>query len=129
MKLSPQRMHSILDYALGTVILIGPWLFGFADSFTATTVTLLFGLGVVANAIGMSDSIGRLRIPVAVHMLGDAIAGGLLIASPWICGFAERTWVPQLVLGTILASRAVLFLAGSFISESLRTESTCQPSS
>lgn len=39
------------------------------------------------------------RIPMVGHLWVDGVAGALLAASPWLFGFADRVWMPHVILG------------------------------
>jgi len=100
-------IRAVGDYIIGSLLLIGPWLFGFSAHSTATTTTMSFG------AIMIVVSLFTDYRPALVHGISptlrivlDAAFAGLLIASPWIFSFADTTWIPHLVIGIVEASRS-----------------------
>ncbi|MGC3967727.1 MAG: hypothetical protein QM775_10255 [Pirellulales bacterium] len=101
--------HGFADYTIGTLLVIGPWLFGFQDHSLATMVTVGFGLTMIAYSLATDYELTVRRvIPLPAHLAFDAVSSGLLIASPFLFGFAERTWIPHLVVGSVAAGLAVL---------------------
>lgn len=108
-----QAFHHLVDYALGALLLVGPWLFGFSDSFVGTAVTIGFGLALIVASVATGDRRLPYRLGWKPHLLGEAFGGGLLIAAPWIFGFAPVAWVPHVVIGTVVAARGLLGAAGA----------------
>jgi hypothetical protein len=118
MQVTPKSLHGLIDYAVGALLLVGPWLFGIADHGTARTVTMAFGAAIIINSLCTDHDFGVLRrLSMTSHLLIDAACGGLLIAAPWVGGFADRSWIPHLVIGTVVAARSVAFLLGLGISD------------
>lgn len=110
MKLTLRSFHAAGDYVLGTLLLIGPWLFGFSGDSRASIVTMAFGAATIALNLFTDYDLGAYRrLPLAARLLMDAALGGLLIGAPWMFGFAGTTWIPHLVIGTVQASRSCLF--------------------
>jgi hypothetical protein len=96
----PTRVHGIIDYLTGVVLLAAPFIFGFADGTAAQWLPMLLGaMTIVMSLLTRYElSIAKL-IPLPVH-LGVDIASGLLLAvSPWLFGFADRIWWPHLLVG------------------------------
>lgn len=113
MKRRLRTVRAVGDYTLGVLLLIGPWLFGFSDSLLASIVTKAFGAVIIALSLSTDYDLALMRrIPYAFRLGLDVAVGGLLIATPWIFGFAETTWIPHLVIGTVQAVRSCLWLLG-----------------
>jgi drug/metabolite transporter (DMT)-like permease len=110
-----QAIHFIVDYAVGILLLVGPWLFGFTESFTAIGVTIVFGAALIANAVCAADRRLSQRFPFSTHLLLEVAGGGLLIGTPWICGFSAYAWVPHVVIGIVVAVRGLLLLLGTAV--------------
>lgn len=110
MKATLSTFHAAGDYVIGVLLLIGPWLFGFADDSPASVITRTFGAVTIAFNLFTDYELGAYRrIPLTARLLVDAALGGLLIGAPWMFGFADTTWIPHLVIGTVQASRSCLF--------------------
>jgi drug/metabolite transporter (DMT)-like permease len=98
----PTRIHGILDYLMGVLLIASPWLFGFADHEVARWVPVVLGAGVLLYSLLTDYEMGAVRkIQMPVHLMLDALGGILLAASPWVLGFDERVWMPHVVLGIV----------------------------
>ncbi len=107
--LIPTRIHGILDYLLGLLLIASPWVFGFDDEGTAKWVPIVLGAGVLLYSLLTDYEFGAVRaIPMSVHLMLDFAGGVVLAASPWIFGFSDEVWVPHLVLGLIEIGTAAL---------------------
>jgi hypothetical protein len=96
------RIHGILDYLVGVVLIAAPWLFGFADGSAAMWVPIIIGVGAILYAFLTDYELGVIRIiPMNVHLAIDVIGGIVLAVSPWLFGFADVVWIPHVVVGLI----------------------------
>lgn len=99
------RMHGMLDYVVGLVLLLAPNLFGFADADSAAVwVARLIGCLTILQAIITRYELGLLKlVPMRLHLFNDFVAGAFLAASPWLLNFYDaanqRLWVPHLAAG------------------------------
>jgi hypothetical protein len=108
-----KSVHYAIDFAIGVLLLIGPWLFGFAENVAAVVVTVLFGVAMIANGLCAADQPMLTRIPFVTHLFLEVAGGGLLVGSPWIIGFSHLSWVPHVVIGIVVAARGLLWLVGT----------------
>jgi hypothetical protein len=109
MRVIPTRTHGILDYLLGAILIVAPWLLGFADGGPEQWVPVILGAGVILYSLLTRYELGVARvIPMATHLGLDIVGGALLAASPWLFGFADDVWVPHLVLGLIEIGTALM---------------------
>lgn len=102
MRFIPTRTHAILDYLMGVVLIISPWLFGFALGGAETWVPVILGIAALVYSL-MTDyefSLTR-RIPMPTHLGLDLASGLVLAISPWLFGFADFVWMPHVFLGLI----------------------------
>ena len=105
MRLIPTKLHAGMDYAVGLLLIVAPWLFGFADESTAATaISILAGLAMIGMSVLTDYEGGVLArvIPMRTHLLSDAVLGAFLAVSPWLFGFADEgtnAWLPFLVIG------------------------------
>jgi len=82
------RTHNILDYVGGALLILAPFLFGFADIDAARNVFMLTGIILVLYSLFTNYYYAVLRvIPLGVHMTLDVIAGAFVIVSPWIFNY------------------------------------------
>jgi hypothetical protein len=100
MRFIPTRVHGMLDYASGLLLIVAPYLFGFADGTAAQYVPQAIGAGILLMSLVTDYELSLAKlVPMPVH-LGVDVAGGLLLAaSPWLFGFADRVYWPHLILG------------------------------
>jgi hypothetical protein len=115
MRLIPTRIHGVLDYLVGLLLVAAPWLFGFAEGGAETYVPVALGLGALAYSVFTDYELGLVRrLPMPTHLMLDLGSGLLLAASPWLFGFADGTatgdgvWAPHLALGLLEVGVALM---------------------
>lgn len=102
MRFIPTRTHAILDYLTGALLVVAPWLFGFAGNAAATWVAVVMGIGLIAYSLFTDYELAASRqIPMSVHLALDAASGVLLLVSPWLLGFAPAVAWPHVVIGLL----------------------------
>jgi hypothetical protein len=98
----PTRIHGMLDYLMGALLIASPWLFGFADNEAARWVPVVLGAGVLLYSAFTDYELGVVKkVQMPVHLFLDALGGILLAVSPWMLGFDDRVWMPHVVLGAV----------------------------
>ena len=110
MKFISTKVHGVMDYMMGVLLIASPWIFGFADHngmqlwtpVILGIMTIIYSL-MTDYELGLSDNIS-----MRTHLVIDFISGVLLAASPWLFGFADQVYLPHLILG-IVELGAVLF--------------------
>ena len=102
MRFIPTRVHGIVDYAMGGLLIVAPWLLGFAAGGAETWVPVILGFGAIGYSLFTDYEPGLVRrIPMRTHLGLDAASGVVLAASPWLFGFAELVYLPHLILGLL----------------------------
>ncbi len=102
MRFLSTRVHGMIDYATGALLIVAPWLFGFADGSAAQWVPQILGVLAIGSALMTDYELGVMRvIPMPVHLGLDFASGLLLLASPWLFGFADRIAWPHVLFGLI----------------------------
>jgi hypothetical protein len=102
MRIIPTRVHGVIDYLTGALLVAAPWLLGFADGSAAQWVPIILGAMVLMQSLVTDYELGVARLlPMPAHLILDALNGVVLAASPWLFGFAERVWVPHVVIGLL----------------------------
>src|SRR3954452_19424189 len=84
MSLIPTRMHAVMDYLGGIVLIAAPWILGFADdSTTAATISVLAGLALLGTSAITSYEGGFLAhaISMRMHLMMDGLLGIVLVIS------------------------------------------------
>ncbi len=102
MKIISTKVHGVLDYMMGVLLIASPWIFGFVSNGWETWIPCILGVLTIIYSLmtdyelGLSDNIS-----MRTHLVVDAISGVLLAASPWIFGFADVVYLPHLILGLV----------------------------
>jgi hypothetical protein len=100
MRFISTRTHGVLDYGTGLLLIVLPYLLGFADGTAAQWIPQILGVGAIAYSLFTDYELGAVRaMPMRVHLFLDIASGLLLAASPWLFGFADRVFWPHLILG------------------------------
>ena len=110
----PLFVHGVLEYAIGVLLIVAPFLFGF-DSDAATAVAIVSGVAtfIVGGSTDSPTGLAKV-IPVSVHMVLDFVIAVIWIASPFLFGFTDdsRATAFFIVLGiaALLITIATRFL-------------------
>ena len=100
MRFVPTRIHGIVDWIMGVLLIALPWIFGFARGGAETWLPVALGIAGLAVTFFTDHEYGVVRkIPMIGHLWVDGLSGLLLAAAPWVFGFADVVWIPHLVLG------------------------------
>jgi hypothetical protein len=98
----PTSLHGVADYGVGVLLIVAPYALGFADGGAAQYVPQAFGAMTILMALLTRYELGLVRvIPMRAHLLVDAGSGFLLAASPWLFNFADRVYLPHLIVGLL----------------------------
>lgn len=102
MNLITTRIHGYLDYIVGALLIVCPWVFGFARGGAETWVPVAQGILAIVYSILTNYELGIFRIiSMRVHLMLDLIAALFLAFSPWIFGFSGEIWAPHVILGVL----------------------------
>lgn len=100
MRIISTHTHGMIDYIVGVILILAPWLLGFAAGGAETWVPVIIGSAVILYSLITDYEMGISRqISMDTHLTLDAILGIILAVSPWLFGFALLIWVPHLILG------------------------------
>ena len=109
MRMIPTKVHGILDYLVGALLIAVPWLFDCADNRPATSIAVVMGITAFVYSLITRYELGALRlIPMKVHLGLDFMSGLLLFASPWLFGFSDRIVWPHVVVGLFEMAAALM---------------------
>lgn len=98
-----------MDYLMGVVLIAAPWALGFADGGAETWVPVVLGISAILYSMLTDYELGAVPvISMPMHLGLDALSGVLLIASPWLFGFADLVWIPHVVLGALEVGAALM---------------------
>lgn len=100
MRFISTRVHGILDYSIGLLLIALPWVLGIANS--GAPAAMLFGLGfaTIIYSLFTDYELGMVRVfSMKAHLWLDFTSGVLVALSPWLFNFAGLIFVPHLLLG------------------------------
>ena len=98
----PTRVHGIIDYIVAIILIVAPFVLGFADGSAAQWVPIIIGVATIGMSLLTRYELGAVKvIPMLGHLSIDGVAGLVLLASPWIFGFADRIWWPHVLFGAM----------------------------
>lgn len=108
MKIST-RTHGMMDYIVGIVLMIAPWLLQFARGGAETWIPVILGAGIILYSLLTNYELGVARlIPMRTHLWLDGVLGAFLALSPWLFGFAEWVYLPHLIVGLLELGAALM---------------------
>ncbi|MCJ8518078.1 putative phage tail protein [Pseudorhizobium tarimense] len=94
------KTHGIIDYVTGALLIIAPYLFGFANGGVQQWLPQLLGAMIIVMSLITKYELSAAKvIPLKAHLSVDVLGGVLLAASPWLFGFADVIWWPHLLVG------------------------------
>jgi hypothetical protein len=100
MRILSTKVHGILDYLVGVILIAAPWVLGFAQNGAETWVPVILGAGAILYSLLTNYEMGVSKtISMRTHLALDIASGILLAASPWIFNFNDYVYLPHLVLG------------------------------
>lgn len=101
MRFISTKVHGILDYLVGALLIATPWLLGFEDNTLITWIPVILGGSTLFYSLFTNYEPGLIKLlPMPLHLIIDFLSGLLLAASPWLFDFAYQLYLPHLVLGS-----------------------------
>ncbi len=96
------RVHGLLDYLVALVLIVAPYLFGFANGGPEQIVPQALGALIIVLSLitAYEMSVAKL-IPYRVHLGIDVVQALFLLASPWLLGYADRIWWPHVLVAVV----------------------------
>lgn len=102
MKPITTKVHGVMDYLMGVLLIASPWIFGFARNGAETWIPVILGASTIVYSLLTDYELGAYRtISMRGHLTLDFISGAFLAISPWVFGFKEYVFLPHLVLGVL----------------------------
>lgn len=100
MRIISTKIHGVLDYLMGVLLIAAPWIFDFARGGAETWVPVALGSATIVYSLLTDYEWGAARVlSMRGHLTIDLLSGIFLAASPWIFGFEEYVYLPHLLLG------------------------------
>src|SRR3954453_405566 len=86
------RIHGMLDYPMGILLILSPWIFGFSDAGgAAKAVPIVIGALVLVQSVMTDYELSLANVlPLRTHLAMDVLAGIVLAASPFLFGFSDE---------------------------------------
>jgi len=102
MRFIPTYAHGAVDYLVGLILIMAPFVLGFADNGPAQWVPMALGAAILIMSLITNYELSLAKvIPMPLHLGVDAAGGLLLAASPWLFGFADQVFWPHLIIGLL----------------------------
>jgi hypothetical protein len=113
MKVISSRTHTVIGIIVGLVLIVAPWLFGFADEGGAVKmVPIWVGVFILLSELTTTSPYSLVKlVPMPVHIIVDVVTGLFLLTSPWLFGFTDleaNAWAPHVVVGVLVAGYALM---------------------
>lgn len=109
MRFIPTRIHGMLDYIVGVLLIFAPRIFNFENTGVASQLPVFLGVATIVYSLLTRYELGLVKvIPFKAHLTIDFLSGVLLLVSPWAFGFAETVWVPHVVVGLLEIGAAMM---------------------
>jgi hypothetical protein len=100
------RIHALLGYIVGIILIFTPNIFGFADARgAAVIIPRVVGIILLLSELMTDNGLSLAGlVPMKPHLMMDAVAGLFLIVSPWLWSFhrlGTKAWLSLLILGLL----------------------------
>jgi hypothetical protein len=104
MRVISTKVHGMLDYPLGIVLILFPNIFSLTDdSGAAIWVPRIIGILILATSLMTKYEFGVVKVISMVnHLRLDYVMSLLLAVSPWLFGFHDEganAWLPYVIFG------------------------------
>lgn len=100
MRFIPSKVHAVLDYLTAVILILSPWLFGFATGGAVQWVPIVMGVVILVMSIFTDYELSLVKkVPLNNHLAMDIIGGIFLAGSPWLFGFADQVIWPHVIFG------------------------------
>jgi hypothetical protein len=108
----PRPIHGILDYVWSLLMAFAPDLFGFRDEPAAVAWRRAIGGGSTGMAVMTRYELGLIKvIPFNMHLTIDLLTALLMLAAPWLFGYAHNSKARAATLGFAVSELAVLAIS------------------
>lgn len=120
MRIISSKVHGVLDFSVGLLLVMFPWLAGFAQGGPETWVMVVLGIAPLLYSPFTNYELGWIKvIPFKAHLVIDFLSGMLLAASPWLFEFKEQVYLPHLIFGLMEMGVVLLSVPVAYYSKTL----------
>ena len=82
MRIIPTRVHGVLDYLMGGLLMALPFMLGWNEP--ERTMMIILGAGTIGLSLFTRYELGAIKvIPMGFHLLADLFVAGFLIIAPF----------------------------------------------
>jgi hypothetical protein len=100
MRIIETKTHGYLDYLTGLLLIVLPFILKWDINRAESMVMIILGAMAIIMSLMTAYELGVTNIvPMPTHLAIDLLSGIVLAASPWLFGFADRVYLPHLILG------------------------------
>ena len=93
------NQHAMIEPLVAAIIIAAPWLFGFSEVDSATTLCVIVGIAMLAAGMMTRWRVSLVKlIPLRTHFMMDVGIAALLILSPFIFGFSDEGGATRFVI-------------------------------
>src|SRR3954452_11602344 len=87
----PAFLHSLLEYIAGIGLIAAPLLLDY-DSGAATAVSIILGVLILFLVATTTSTMSLInQVPLSMHIVFDYVLAAILIASPFLFGFSDKS--------------------------------------
>lgn len=102
MKVISCRLHGVLDYTVGLLLIAAPWIFGFYHGGAESWVFVAMGIFTLCYSMLTNYEAGLFRlIGFRTHLGLDAANALFLALSPALFHFSNLVYLPHLIFGVL----------------------------
>lgn len=117
MRFISPRVHTIVGFVVGIVLILAPNIFGFSDTGgAAAMVPRIIGLIIVLSELTVKGSFSTIgMIPMKLHLGMDVVLGAFLALSPWLFSFSDEganATLPHVIVGVMIVGYALITKTG-----------------
>ena len=103
----PTKVHGALDYLVGIVLILSPWIFGFSEVVgAAQNAPLVLGIILILYSLFTDYEWGVFKVlGFGYHLTIDFLVSAVLVLSPWIFGFSDEktsAWLLHVIVGLVV---------------------------
>lgn len=103
------KIHGYIDYTMGTLLIAIAYILNFNSESIPNMVLYYVGISSLLYSLLTKYELGLIKIiPINIHLMLDTLSGIFLATSPWLLGFADKVFLPHLLLGLIEIATTII---------------------